>query len=178
MSRAIFAIGSLRSLVSVMARAVVVAGVLLLAACAKPATPQVQGPLAIEVQELCTVCIEVLRCEGSQARVAYVLHEKGAWAQIATIWDYFAAFFRPKTEDFRELTRYELSPDLARAVSAQRGLEARLDVWNRRIELPDAVIDQKTGAWIAPDGVNRGRCTVLARGPDRQFAATLQETAP
>lgn len=159
-------------------RAVVPAIVLLLAGCARPATPQVQGPLAIEVQELCTVCIEVLRCEGPQARVAYVMDEKGAWAQIATIWDYFAAFFRPKTEDFRTLTIYALSDDMARAVSAQRGLEARLDVWNRRIELPDAVIDQKTGAWLARDGSERGQCAVLARGPDRQFAALLEETAP
>ncbi len=159
-------------------RAMLLAGVLVLAGCAKPATPQVQGPLAIEVQELCTVCIEVLRCEGPQARTAYVMDEKGAWAQIATIWDYFAAFFRPKTEDFRKLTVYELSPNLSRAVSAQRGLEARLDVWNRRIELPDSVVDQKTGAWLALDGANRGQCTVLARGPDRQFAAMLKETAP
>jgi len=159
-------------------RAFVVAALLVLGGCAKPATPQVQGPLAIEVQELCTVCIEVLRCEGPQARVAYVMDEKGAWAQIATIWDYFAAFFRPKTEDFRKLTVYALSPDMARAESAQRGLEARLDVWNRRIELPDAVIDQKTGAWLGLDGTNRGQCTVLARGPDRQFAARLEETAP
>ena len=159
-------------------RTLLVTAALLLSGCGKPATPQVQGPLAIEVQELCTVCIEVLRCEGPQARTAYVMDEKGAWAQIATIWDYFAAFFRPKTEDFRTLTIYGLSDDMARAVSAQRGLEARLDVWNRRIELPDSVVDQKTGAWLGPDGSNRGQCTVLARGPDRQFAATLAETAP
>jgi hypothetical protein len=156
----------------------IAAAALTLVGCAKPATPQVQGPLVIDIPELCTVCIEVLRCEGAQQRVAYVMDEKGAWAQIATIWDYFARFFRPKTEDFRTLTIYELTPDLARATSARTDLEARLDVWNRRIELPDAIIDQKTGAWLSRDGARQGQCTHLPRGPDRQFAATLQETPP
>lgn len=151
---------------------------LILVGCARPATPQVQGPLVIDIPELCTVCIEVLRCEGAQRRVAYVMDEKGAWAQIATIWDYFAQFFRPKTEDFRKLTIYELAPDMSRAVSARADLEARLDVWNRRVELPDAIVDQKTGAWLTRDGANQGQCTYLPRGPDRQFAATLQETSP
>ncbi len=158
--------------------AAVAAMSLSLSGCAKPVTPQVQGPLAIDIPELCTVCIEVLRCEGAQQRVAYVMEEKGAWAQIATIWDYFAQFFRPKTEDFRPLTIYELAPDMSRAVAARAGLEARLDVWNRRVELPDAIIDQKTGAWMTRDGANQGQCTHLARGPDRQFAAALQETSP
>jgi MoxR-like ATPase len=40
------------------------------------------------------------------------------------------------------------------------------------------VVDQKTGAWLARDGARQGQCTHLARGPDRQFAASLQETAP
>jgi hypothetical protein len=149
-----------------------------LAGCAQPATPQVQGPLAIDIPELCTVCVEVLRCEGGEKRVAYVMDEKSAWAQIATIWDYFAQFFRPKTEDFRRVSIYQLAPDLSRAVSVRRGLEARLDVWNRRVELPDAVVDQTTGAWLAPDGATLGLCTHLPRGPDRQFVATLEDAAP
>jgi hypothetical protein len=158
---------------------VAVAALLLtLAGCAKPVTPQVQGPLAIEISEYCTVCIEVLRCEGPTQRIAYVLDEKGAWAQIATIWNYVAEFFRPKTEDLRKLTIYELSPDMSRAVAVRSGLEARLDVWNRRVELPDAVVDQKTGAWLGLDGASLGQCTQLPRGPDRQFANTLQETSP
>jgi hypothetical protein len=157
----------------------VLAAVLIsLAGCAQPSTPQVQGPLAIDIPELCTVCVEVLRCEGGEKRVAYVMDEKGAWAQIATIWDYFAQFFRPKTEDFRSVSIYALAPDMVRPVSAQRGLEARLDVWNRRVELPDAVVDQKTGAWLTRDGAALGLCTHLARGADRQFAAGLQASAP
>lgn len=151
---------------------------LALAGCARPTTPQVQGPFEIDIPEYCTVCIEVLRCEGPAQRIAYVLHEQGAWAQIATIWNYFAEFFRPKTEDFRKLTVYELSPDMSRAVASQSGLQARLDVWNRRVELPDAVVDQKTGAWSGRDGASRGQCIHIPRGPDRQFAATLQETSP
>lgn len=159
-------------------RIAVAALLLALAGCARPSTPQVQGPFAIDIPEYCTVCIEVLRCEGPAQRIAYVLHEQGAWAQIATIWNYFAEFFRPKTEDFRKLTVYELSPDMSRAVGFQAGLQARLDVWNRRVELPDAVVDQKTGAWSGRDGASLGQCTHIPRGPDRQFAATLQETSP
>jgi hypothetical protein len=76
----------------------------LLLGCSKPEGARVEGPLALEIPELCTVCVEVLRCDGSARRVAYVLAENDSWAQIATIWDYFAAFFRPKTEDFRVLS--------------------------------------------------------------------------
>lgn len=159
------------------ARCIQVALIALLSACAKPSTPQVQGPLAIEVQELCTVCVEVLRCEGGERRTVYAMDEKGAWAQIATIWDYFADFFRPKTEDFREVTVYELAADGATVKSRSSGLEVRLDVWNRRIELPDSVVDQKSGNWIGKDGVVMGLCTVLPRGPDRELAKTL-ENAP
>lgn len=156
------------------ARSIPVALVALLAACARPTTPQVQGPLSIEVQELCTVCIEVLRCEGSERRTVYVMDEKGAWAQIATIWDYFADVFRPKTEDFREVTVYELAADGTAVKSRTNGLEVRLDVWNRRIELPDSVVDQKSGKWLGLDGSALGLCTVLPRGPDRELAKTLE----
>lgn len=156
------------------ARALLAAVTVALASCAKPGTPQVQGPLVIDIPELCTVCVEALRCEGSGRRTAYILEEKGAWAQIATIWDYFAAFFRPKTEDFRDLSQYELAADLRTPVSARRGLEARLDVWNRRVELPDSVIDQKTGRWLALDGSSLGSCSLLPRGPDREFKRALE----
>jgi hypothetical protein len=84
---------------------------LVLVACARPGTPQVQGPLAIEIGELCTVCVEVLRYEGAGRRTVYVLDEKSAWAQIATIGDYLVQSVRPKTEDFRALTIYELGAD-------------------------------------------------------------------
>lgn len=149
---------------------------LLLAGCARPDTPQVQGPLAIDIPELCTVCVEVLRCEGPGRRIAYVMDEKGQWAQIATIWDYFIAFFRPKTEDFRDLTAYTLDESGARATAAERGLRARLDVWNRRVELPGGVVDQKTGDWHAKDGTTLGQCTLLPRGADRPYAKQLEES--
>ena len=147
----------------------------LLAGCARPSTPRVEGPLAIEIQELCTRCVEVLRCQGSERRTFYVMDEKGTWAQITTIWDYFAEFFRPMTEDFRKLTVYELAADEVTVTSRQRGLDARLDVWNRRVELPDSVVDQKSGNWLANDGSRIGQCTVLPRGPDRQMAKTLEQ---
>jgi hypothetical protein len=146
---------------------------LLVAGCSAPADPRVEGPLLLDIPELCTVCIEVLRCEGDARHVAYVMDEKDAWAQVVTIWDYFAAFFRPKTEDFRTLTVYELGADGATVVSRSAGAKARLDVWRRRIELPGAVIEQKTGAWIAADGTALGSCAHLPRGDDRRFAQQL-----
>lgn len=157
-------------------RAVVLAaaGVFALAACTRPATPQVQGPLAIDIPELCTRCVEVLRCEGGGRRVAYVLAEKSTWAQIVTIWDYFAAFFRPRTEDFRELTSYELGERPAEVLSRQSGQQARLDVWQRRVELPGAVVEQQSGAWLTADGRVMGACTHLPRGEDRRYAAQLE----
>jgi len=148
----------------------------LLAACAKPTTPQVQGPLAVDIPELCTVCVEVLRCDGGERHTFYVMAEKGAWAQVATIWDYFAQFFRPKTEDFRTLTMYEVAADTATVKSRTADLEARLDVWNRRIELPDSVVEQKSGEWTGRDGSVIGQCAVLPRGPDREMAKMLEES--
>ena len=137
----------------------------LLAACAKPDTPQVAGPLVIDIPELCTKCVEVLRCEGSDRRTVYVMAEKDTWAQIVTIWDYMALFFRPKLEDFRNLTIYELGADD----------QARLDVWQRRVELPEAVVYQKTGEWLALDGQAIGTCRQLPRIEDRAFAQQLEE---
>jgi hypothetical protein len=148
----------------------------LLAACAKPTTPQVLGPLAVDIPELCTVCVEVLRCDGGERHTLYVMDEKGAWAQVATIWDYFAQFFRPKTEDFRTLTQYEVAADTAAVKSRTADLEARLDVWSRRIELPDSVVDQKTGQWVGRNGAVMGQCAALPRGPDRQMAKMLEES--
>lgn len=156
-------------------RWICVSMLLLVAGCAKPTTPRVERPLAIEIQELCTRCVEVLRCEGGERRTFYVMDEKGTWAQITTIWDYFAEFFRPMTEDFRTVSVYEMAADGETVAARQTGLEARLDVWNRRVELPDAVVDQKSGQWLARDGSSIGQCAVLPRGPDRQMAKTLEQ---
>ena len=149
---------------------------LLLAGCARPDTPQVQGPLAIDIPELCTVCVEVLRCDGPQQRTAYVMDEKGQWAQIATIWDYFIAFFRPKTEDFRELAVYSLDASGERATAVTRGLEARLDVWNRRIEVPGAVIVQKSGEWQDSQGAVLGQCSYLPPSANGPYVKQLEES--
>lgn len=160
------------------ARAAAILGCLaLLAGCSQPDTPRVEGPLAIEILDLCTVCVEVLRCEGKGRQTAYVLDEKGAWGQIITIWAYFADVFRPRTEDFRGLTVYELADDQTTVLSKSAGLEARLDVWNRRVELPDAVVDQSTGNWLGTDGRILGTCVHLAPNDGRALAAALASTS-
>ncbi|HPF26117.1 MAG TPA: hypothetical protein P5528_07935 [Steroidobacteraceae bacterium] len=151
---------------------------MLLTGCAKPATPQVEGPLAIDIPELCTQCVEVLRCEGDGRRTVYVLDEKSAWAQIATIWDYMAQFFRPKVEDFRDLKIYQLAADGETVVARTADLQARLDVWQRRVELPDSVVEQKTGRWLGLDGKPQGTCRHLPRTEDRNYARQLEERTP
>ncbi len=156
-----------------------VAPLLLLAACARPSSPQVTGPLAIDIPELCTRCVEVLECEGTGARTAYVMAEKSSGAQIATIWDYFAAFFRPKIEDFRDLTVYELGPDGAVRRSESGRLQARLDVWKRRVELPEGrVLDQQSAKWLTAEGSPLGRCRHLAAAEARARARELSAAPP
>jgi hypothetical protein len=140
-------------------------------ACSNSSTPRVEGPLEIDIPELCTRCVEVLTCEAKDRRVIYVLDEKSTWAQIATIWEYFAAFFTPKIEDFRDVTVYEMAAG-DDVLSRNRG-RARLDVWNRRVELPNAMVDQQTGDWFTADGQELGSCVHLPRRQDRQMAEKL-----
>lgn len=148
--------------------------------CSKPVGSQVAGPLAIDIPELCTRCVEVLRCEAPGRSTAYVLAEKSVGAQIATIGDYFMLFFRPKSEDFRDVTVYELAPTSAEAddipvLSTDASQRARLDVFARRVELPGTVIEQKTGLWFNADGTPLGDCAHLPRGADRAFAKRLAD---
>ncbi|MCL4721643.1 MAG: hypothetical protein KJ041_06730 [Gammaproteobacteria bacterium] len=152
------------------------ASVALLAGCAKPDTPRVEGPLAIEILELCTVCVEVLRCDGDGRQAAYVMDEKGAWAQVVTIWDYFADFFRPRTEDFRDVISYELGDDQRTVIARSDRQKARLDIWNRKVYLPDSILDQKTGAWLGSDGRVLGSCVHLSPTDGRALATALAGT--
>jgi hypothetical protein len=139
--------------------------------CSKPSTPRVEGPLQIDIPELCTRCVEVLICEGNEQRVIYVMDEKGTWAQIVTIWEYFSAFFTPKTQDYRDVTVYQMAAE--NTVKSRSSGQARLDVWNRRVELPDAVVDQQSSDWLNPDGARRGSCVHLPRRQDRELAEQL-----
>ena len=107
----------------------------------------------------------------------YVLDEKDTWAQIATIWDYFVQFFRPKTEDFRDVTAYELAGDGETLRSRSERAPARLDVWQRRVELPNAVVEQRDGAWLDSAGRVLGTCQHIPRRQDRALAKELAEKA-
>jgi hypothetical protein len=149
-----------------------------LTACSRPSTPQVAGPLAIDIPELCSKCVEVLRCSGTGGEAVYVLDKKGMGAQIATIWDYMLQAVRPKTEDFRPLTVYVLARGTSEPQRALGGLEARLDVWQRRVELPAAVIDQKTGSWWSVKGEPLGACKHLSRADGLALSRTLAAAKP
>lgn len=158
------------------ARAVTLLLAVLLGACARPPAAAVTGPLAIDISELCTRCVEVLKCEGEGAHRIYVLAEKSAWAQIATIGDYFLQYVRPKSEDFRDVKLYDSGAEPPRLLEArERG--ARLDVMSRRIELPDGIVVQKDGSWLDAAGQPKGHCTHVPRGEDRALAKRLAASA-
>lgn len=140
-----------------------------------PTTAQVTGPLALDVPELCTKCLEVLRCESGDRETIYVLHEKSFGAQIATIWTYLVWLVRVKTEDFRDasiLVRERVAGEWG-PVSRTDDLRARLDIWNRRIELPGAVISLRDASWTDAAGAPLGRCTQLRNLDASRFLKEL-----
>lgn len=156
------------------------AALLMLAAlaggCARPPAQGVSGPFAIDVSELCTRCVEVLKCEGEDVGRIYVLAEKSAWGQIATIGDYFLQYLRPKSEDFRDVRVYDSRAEPPRLLESRRR-GARLDVMARRIELPEGVVAQKDGTWLDAAGESKGACTHVPRGEDRALAKRLAVSA-
>lgn len=148
-------------------------GTVVLSGCSQPSTPQVTAPLVIDIEELCTQCVEVLRCDGDEINTTiYVLHKKSFWAQIATIWDYLIQAVSTKTEDFRDVTKYVYATDSTSIASSSQG-RARLDVWLRRIELPDSVVDETNASWTDATGKTLGACVHLPRVEGITFARTL-----
>lgn len=151
-------------------------GSMVLSGCSQPSTPQVTAPLVIDIEELCTQCVEVLRCDGDEINTTvYVMHKKSFWAQIATIWDYLVQVVGTKTEDFRDVTQYVYTDDSTRITSSTKG-RARLDVWLRRIELPDSIVDETNASWTDPAGQALGACVHLPRVEGITLAGTLSKT--
>lgn len=156
--------------------AVLLVLVALAGGCARAPAPAVSGSLAIDVSELCTRCVEVLKCEGEAVGRLYVLAQKSAWGQIATIGDYFLQYIRPKSEDFRDVRVYDSRAEPPRLLESRRR-GARLDVMARRIELPEGVVAQKDGTWLDAADRPKGICTHVPRGEDRALAKRLAVSA-
>ena len=140
----------------------------LLAGCAKPLP---EAELLIPVNAKCTTCEDFIRCDGSSGNAAvydptfdiYRLEPKGTLAQLATGWDFLIQLFYTRTEDVRPLSVYAQRPGTTEAFerSATGDAEARIDLVEHRIQVPDAWIDQITGQRRGTDNTPRGYCRLL-----------------
>ncbi len=160
---------------------VVMTGLLL--GCAAP-TPQVE--LLIPVNAKCTTCEDFIRCDGSAGNAAvydptfdiYRLEPKGTLAQLVTVWEFLIQLFYTRTEDFRPLSIYAQRPGRLEAFarSTTGEAEARVDLVQHRIYLPDGWIDQVTGERHGPDDAPRGSCRVLVPADGRELLKLFAES--
>jgi hypothetical protein len=161
----------------------VVVLVVFLMGCAAP-TPQVE--LLIPVNAKCTTCEDFIRCEGTTGNAAvydpsfdiYRLEPKGTLAQLATVWEFLIQLFYTRTEDVRPLSIYAQRPGETEAFkrSTTNNAEARIDLIQHRINLPDGWIDQVTGERLGADDALRGSCRVLAPADGRELLKLFAET--
>ena len=154
----------------------------LLSGCAAP-TPQVE--LLIPLNAKCTTCEDFIRCERNSGNAAvydpsfniYRLEPKGMLAQLATVWEFLIQLFYTRTEDVRPLSIYAQRPGDMEAFkrSTTGEAEARIDLVEHRIYLPDGWIDQVTGVWHGADDAPRGACRVLAPADGREALKLFAE---
>lgn len=148
---------------------------LALAACGP--LPGPERELVIPVNDLCTTCVDFLRCEADGAAdgalTLYVLEQKTFMAQIATIWQYLVQYVNPRKTDRRGVTVWTHSGQ--GSASSSTG-QAEQDLVSFELRLPGARIDQYTGAWYGAGDTRLGSCRVLARAEGRELLASLRGT--
>lgn len=167
-----------------MRRILVLVILAMLAACGAPPPT---ADLLIPVNAKCTTCEDFIRCDGGSANAAvydptfdlYRLEPKSVLAQIATVWHFLIQLFYTRTEDFRPLTVYAQRPGDSQAFSrtANKAGEARTDLVENRIYLPEGWIDQVNGEWHGADGSLRGACRVLKPAEGRELLKLFPEPA-
>jgi len=148
--------------------------------------PPPPGNLAVEINDLCTTCVDHIRCDaaGDSAEAGsfsvYVLEQKDFMAQIATIWQYLVQYVNPRQVDRRGVAvhRARLTAAGPRAIGAIDEGRAEQDLVTFQIRLPDGHIDQLSGRWYDSNGRELGSCTVLSRAEGRALLATLHDSAP
>jgi hypothetical protein len=152
--------------------------VTLLAALAGCGAGPQEPALLIPVNIRCSTCTEHIRCadaaidpaSGDQTFRLYTLEAKGPGNdEIMSITEYFLQFADPKTRFTRPLSVHVQTVGAAGRPERRTSLElsAIIDRNTHRIELPDAWIDQQTGAWHGKDGSLRGSCRLLGREEGR-----------
>lgn len=149
------------------------ASLLALAGCGP--LPGPEGPLALEINELCTTCVDFLRCDpapsGESGFTLYVLEQKTFGQQVATIGHYFMQYINPRTVDRRAVTVLSLPTDAAAPVQQQG--QAEQDLVEFMLRLPGARVDLYTGSWYGTDDALLGSCRVLPRNEGRELRADL-----
>ena len=155
-----------------------------LVGCAAP-TPQ--ADLLIPVNAKCTTCEDFIRCDGGSGNAAvydpsfdlYRLEPKGTLAQLATVWEFLIQLFYTRTEDLHPLSTYTQRRGETEAFkrSTTGNAEARIDLVQHRIHLPDGWIDQVTGERHGTDDAYRGACRVLAPADGRELLKLFAEPA-
>lgn len=137
--------------------------------------PGPEGPLAVEINELCTTCVDFLRCDLAPADeggvTLYVLEQKTFGQQVATIGHYFMQYINPRTVDRRGVT--VLSRPAHAAAPVQQQGQAEQDLVEFVLRLPGARVDLYTGNWYGADGTLLGSCQVLPRNEGRELRAAL-----
>jgi hypothetical protein len=155
--------------------AAVIVALLGLAGCGP--LPGPERELAIQVNALCTTCVDFLRCEAEGSAegtlTLHVLEQKTFIAQIATIWQYLVQYINPRKTDRRGVTTWTRSGEAP--ASSSSGM-AEQDLVRFEIRLPGARIDQYTGAWYGSGDSRLGSCRALARAEGRDLLATLRDS--
>lgn len=154
----------------------------LLAGCAAPLP---EAELLIPVNAKCTTCEDFIRCDGSFGNAAvydptfdlYRLEPKGTLAQLATVWEFLIQLFYTRAEDVRPLSVYAQRPGTTEAFarSTTGDVEARIDLVEHRIQVPDAWIDQITGQRRGADNTPRGLCRLLNPAEGRELLKLFPE---
>ncbi len=141
--------------------------------------------MLIPINAKCTTCEDFIRCDGSSGNAAvydptfdiYRLEPKGMLAQLATVWEFLIQLFYTRTEDVRPLSVYAQRPGTTEAFarSITGGAEARIDLVEHRIAVPDGWIDQVTGQRRGLDNTPRGYCGVLTPTEGRELLKLFTE---
>lgn len=141
--------------------------------------------LLIPVNAKCTTCEDFIRCDAGSTNPAvydpafdiYRLEPKGTLAQLATVWEFLIQLFYTRTEDHRPLSVYSQrqtsSGEVARSVTP--GEQARTDLLQNRIFVPQGWIDQVTGARHGEDGQLLGVCRLLKPAEGREMLQLFAE---
>ena len=122
--------------------------------------------LMSEFGELCTMCEAYVQCmaeseplEQNASFSLYYFETKTFWAQIATIWYYFAQWIDPITAEARPATIYRFAKDKAR--QDMLPTEAFLDKEEAIIRIDNTWIDRDNLQWFSQNDDQIGRCRRL-----------------